>query len=205
MGTTSLIVEFVIIGFQVTTWIFLLFLTIWGYDQIDLPQLSAWAAPIAVALIIISYTFGVLFDAILSALFSSWNFSITKEIAKNIDRVREAKAEPITHISPMKMKTYILAKDSNQKEYLDKLFNQVKLTRATSLNLLLIGLTGLLLVGLRVGFSWQSFLSVLVIILFALLALSFWKKTYHAFYNELALFYTATRDQAKQNKTQRRK
>lgn len=68
MGTTSLVVELLIIGFQVATWIILLMLTIFGYQWIDIKFLTDWAGLITLALIAASYPVGMVFDALLLAI-----------------------------------------------------------------------------------------------------------------------------------------
>ena len=70
MGTTSLVVELLIIGSQVTTWVILLLLSIYGYKWIDLKFLTDGAGLITLALIAASYSLAMILEVIHRTIFA---------------------------------------------------------------------------------------------------------------------------------------
>lgn len=144
MGTTALIVEMVIIGFQVVVWMSLIILVIVGYDWIDVSKFKDWATPISIALVGVSYTLGIIFDSFIRLLF------ITLEPA-----------------SPGNMMAYIIATNTDAAEELNKRANRSSLVRATSLNLLIISVSSLIFV--KKYFGWSIRILTLIVVFSILL------------------------------------
>lgn len=129
MGTTSLLVEIVIIGFQVLVWISLTVLTICGYKWIDLSSLKDWSAAIAVGLIAVSYTLGLIFDNLVASLFAPWQYRTVREATERGRRFlsREGLAASPLDASPLEMIAYIMATNKDVFEHLERLSNQNRL------------------------------------------------------------------------------
>src|SRR5581483_5499213 len=68
MGTTSLVVETVIIGFQSLVWIMLIIFIVFGYDWLDLSKLKDWSTIISLALLGVSYTLGIILSSFYGSL-----------------------------------------------------------------------------------------------------------------------------------------
>ncbi len=126
MTTTALIVEFVIIGFQALVWILLIILTIFGYEWIDLPKIKEWTIPISLALIALSYTLGLISNV--------YAWLILERFLPNTYKLKTTSVAIITIKYPDVL------------DYFERKINQVRLLRATSLNLLLISLCWLIFI-----------------------------------------------------------
>jgi hypothetical protein len=150
MGTTSIIVEMVIIGFQVLVWMTLVVLTVFGYQWIDLSKLKDWTTLLSVALVGTSYTLGIVFDSFIASLFAPWEY-----------RSRMWLPDKITE-NPGRMRAYIMAKNPDASEELLKRANRNSLIRATSLNLVLISITLLIWVQKQFGFSVKSDIMIVI-------------------------------------------
>ena len=192
MGTTALIVEMVIIGFQVLVWMALMVLTIFGYHWIDLSKLKDWSTIVSVALVGISYTLGIVFDSFIGSLFAPWEYSVQ---GRFIDR-----SHTNSTVSFGQMRAYIIATNSDVSDDLTKRNNRSSLVRATSLNLLLITLSSLVLVLTRIGFSWKL-LTVIIVSsgLLTGLAISTWAKSIRGYYYYLNEVYKALKESEKNN------
>src|SRR5882762_11561503 len=68
----SIILELVLIGFQVLIWVSLLVMTVFGYQWLHLDGLKEWSTEIGVGLVGISYMLGLIFDKAVSTLPYSW-------------------------------------------------------------------------------------------------------------------------------------
>lgn len=144
MGTTALIVEMVIIGFQVLVWISLIILVIVGYDWIDISKLKDWATPISIGLVGVSYTLGIIFDSCIRILFIAFERPTSGS-----------------------MLAYIIATNTDAAEELTKRANRSSLVRATSLNLIIISIFSLIFV--KKYFGWSIRIMALIVLLSILL------------------------------------
>lgn len=168
MGTTSLIVEMVIIGFQVLVWMSLIVLILFGYKGIDPSKLKDWSAVISLALVGTSYTLGLVFNGFIAAVFVHWESSLWTSFVNRSDRegrigpahVRTGPAHVRT--GPGQMRAYITAFNSDASEDLTREANRHSLIRATSLNLVLIGITSLVWVNKQYGFWLRLDLAILL-------------------------------------------
>jgi len=151
MGTTSLIVEMVIIGFQVLVWMTLIVFVVFGYNWIDLSKLKDWTTIISLALVGIAYTLGIVFDNFIGTLFTPWE-------SKSWRWLPEHHGQSPGRMTPGRMRAYIIASNSQASEDLTNRANRSSLVRATSLNLLLITISSLVLVLKQFGFSWKLLL-----------------------------------------------
>jgi hypothetical protein len=127
---TSIIFELVLIGFQVLIWVFLLVLTVFGYNWLDLDDLKEWSAQLSVALVGAAYMFGVIFDKAVSTLPYGWIIG------------GGALTEMEDLPNPRLMRMEILARNPEVYDILDKRINQHRLVRSTVFNLALISLSG---------------------------------------------------------------
>jgi hypothetical protein len=59
---TAIILELVLIGFQVLIWVSLLILTIFGFGWVHLNALKQWSTEISVGLVGVAYMLGLIFD-----------------------------------------------------------------------------------------------------------------------------------------------
>ena len=198
MGTTSLIVELVIIGFQTVVWLSFLLLSIWGVDWIDYSTFRDWSGVIAIVLIAVSYSLGTMFDGLAGAFFNSWSYTTAQKVSETIGRLEPKEGEVFRQESPAKMRAYIVATNSSLHDNLEKMFNQNKLLRATSINLLLISLSVILFISTRIGFTWQLIITVLLLILLSVMSIWVWFRSYRTFYYELGMMYIALKKKEKE-------
>lgn len=181
MSTTTLIVEVVIIGFQVLVWISLLVEIGFGHKWVNPSQLKDWATLISVAFVGVSYTLGIIFDNLTNSLFAPWSSFAGMHFF-------EPRLSERPH--PGRMRIYIMTKNAEMSRELQGRFNQSRLLRATSLNILLIGVLTLILVIKQVGFSWKIGLIVSCSSA-ALIVLAFqtWKRSLAGYYFNLVETY----------------
>jgi hypothetical protein len=157
---TSIILELVLIGFQVLIWVSLLILTVFGYDWIQLGGLKQWSTEISVGLVGVAYMFGLIFDKAIGALPYSWVIG-----GRALTQIGDLP-------SPLVMRMAILAKKPEVYEVLEKQINQHRLVRSTVFNLALISLAALLFFVTRIGFTLRLFIVFLSLsIMFLALAL----------------------------------
>src|SRR5918911_2503571 len=68
MSTTALIVELVIVGIQVTIWVSMIVVLLSGYQWLNPDTVGKIATPLAVILLAVCYTIGIIFDAFTALL-----------------------------------------------------------------------------------------------------------------------------------------
>jgi hypothetical protein len=176
----SIIFELVLIGFQVLIWVFLLILTVFGYNWLHLEGLKGWSTEISVGLVGVAYMFGLIFDKAVSALPYSWTIG-----GSALTKIGEGP-------SPLTMRMAILAKKPEVYEVLEKRLNQHRLVRSTVFNLALISLAGLLFFIAQIGFTLRLFITFLFLSIFFLgLTLFTGRRSAETLYFELFHAYKA--------------
>jgi hypothetical protein len=153
VGTTSLIVEMVIIGFQVLVWMSLVVLILFGYKDIDPSKLKDWSAVISLALVGTAYTLGLVFNGFIGAVFVHWEFSLWEWLNRPGREGRRG---------PAQMRAYITAFNSDASEGLTSEAHRHSLIRATALNLVLIGITSLVWAHKQYGFWLRLDLAIVL-------------------------------------------
>jgi hypothetical protein len=195
MGTTALIVEMVIIGFQVLIWMSLLLITIFGYHWIDFSRLKDWSTIISIALIGISYTLGIVFDSFIRSLFGPLEFRNPARFYDQ-DTVKPA-------VSFYKMRAYINANNKEVSDDLTRRDYRNSLVRATILNMILITVTLLIMVLIKFGFLWKLVTIILFFSSFLIgIALSTWRKQTMAYYRYMIDVYEALKESEKARKNE---
>jgi hypothetical protein len=202
MGTTTLLVEIVIIGFQVLIWILLIFFTTWGYNWVDVTSLKDWSGIIAIGLVVISYTLGIIFDGIASSLSDTWfSWAYYRLPLQTVARKGVFEEYHPYDTSPSIMRSHIQATDPNTYEHLEKIFNQGRLLRSTSINLILISITSIMFVVTQMGIIWKLIIFIaLVLMPLAGLSLWLWNKILDNYYNELTIAHNLWQTQNPQKK-----
>jgi hypothetical protein len=194
MGTTSLIVEMVIIGFQVLVWMSLIVLILFGYRDIDPAKLKDWSAIISLALVGTSYTLGLVFNGFIGSVFAHSESSLWKSFVTRSGREgRRGPAQIPT--DPGQMRAYITAFNSDASEDLTSEAHRHSLIRATSLNLVLIGITSLVWVTKQYGFWLRLDLAILLSSLLLIgLSLFTWFGLSVTYYWHLCSVYDAMKE-----------
>ncbi len=121
MGTTLLIVEILIIGFQVLFWIILLFLDFFGFKFNVLYLIKENIGLSLILLTIMGYSLGIIFDS-----FIAWIFNRLK-LDKHLFETKDG----LNVIN-------ILHKNPEIHKFLDSQFSRYRLVRATLFNLPII-------------------------------------------------------------------
>ena len=182
MGTTGLVVEMVIIGFQVLIWITLIVFTLFDYSWIEPTKLKDWGNLLSLCAIGISYTLGIVFDNFVNTLFAHWEFRSSRWIDKKLD------------VSPSQMRAYIIATNSDASADITRMANRTRLVRATSLNLILISVSSLVFLVARFGWLWQqAFVIVILSVLLTILAIYAWIRSIRGYFFYLVEFYNTLR------------
>jgi hypothetical protein len=150
MKEIPIIIELVIIGFEVMAWILLLILSVFGYQWIRFDFVNQWATQLSFGLLGLGYMFGIIFDKAIASLPFRW-------IVAGSAASESAKAP-----TPLAMRMQALAKDPDIYHVLQQHINQHRLVRSTVFNFALISLAALLFVGTQVGFN----LRLLVVLIF---------------------------------------
>jgi hypothetical protein len=190
MGTTALIVEMVIIGFQVLIWMSILLITIFGYQWIDLSKLKDWSTTISLALIGISYTLGIVFDSFIRTLFGRLEFR-KPEIFFDRGALKP-------DVDFYRMRAYI---NANSKEIADDLTRRDyrnSLVKATILNMIMIAVTLLVMIVIKFGLLWKLLTIIVLFSVFLIgIALSTWRKQTLAYYKYMMDVYEAIKEAEK--------
>ena len=152
---TFIIIELVLVGFQVLIWVFLLVLAVFGYGWLHLASMKEWSTELSVALLGVAYMFGLIFDKAIGSLPYSWIIG-GSALTKKGDLP-----------SPLVMRVEILLKRPEVYEVLERRLNQHRLVRATVFNLALMSLSAL------VFFIVQMDFSIRLLIVFVFLSLMF--------------------------------
>jgi hypothetical protein len=144
MNNTTVVLEILLIGFQVVIWFTFVVLTVFGYSWIRLDFLKEWSAQISASIVGVAYMLGIVFDRVSSELG---------------DRGRIGRFRTTRPPTSAKVRTYqqmeILTNNPEVYEYLDKRMNQHRLLRSTVFNLVLISITSLVFSIARLRVSWR--------------------------------------------------
>lgn len=128
VSTTALVVEFVIVGLQVAIWVFMIIGIVSGYQWMNPGAIKDAATPLAVVLVGMAYTLGIVFDAF-TALLEDLLFSegFSAEQRKERRALRQG----------LRLKDSELAQQLDREQYL------LRLLRSTTLNLIIIAGIGI--------------------------------------------------------------
>ena len=83
MNTTLLFVELLIAGTQVSVWLLMLILTLFGYSWIQVQGITDWQSIMVVLFLAFSYTLGVVFDRFADSVFEPWNRRLKNKMMPN--------------------------------------------------------------------------------------------------------------------------
>ena len=190
MNTGKLVVEIVIIGFQVVVWLGLLCLVFAGVGWIDLEFmkfLKEWSFFLSVVMIGTSYTLGLVFDSVAGQVFKHisrkrWHRLLHRKLAHMIPAsvVIEGRIEPRPSIEsfpdwmgvhPEDMWYYILYLSKDMGLELQRRQHPLSLIRSTLVNVGLIGLLSLDVVfeNTNLTITWAAILIFGAALLMALL------------------------------------
>lgn len=161
MGTTQIIVELLIIGFQVLTWVVLLF----GVDRIScdtLAMLKKWFPLVGVLGLAAAYTLGSVFDRLLGFI---------------IDRLQEVRIGTDSDVEERKETQYrvMLSNTTDASKHLHNVNQQKRLLRATCVNAVMIALVG----GFRGVFSCRVVLALGVFAIAAFIGWAYYEENYN--------------------------
>ena len=73
MNTTLLFAELLIFGIQVSVWLSLIILTLFGASWVNISGIADWQNIVAVAFLAFCYALGVVFDRFADTVFGPWN------------------------------------------------------------------------------------------------------------------------------------
>lgn len=138
--------ELLVIGAEVMAWLFLLLLNILGYSWLQgiSAKVADWQNTLALLFLLACYTLGVLFDRVADFLFVPWDHRIRDKIIPT---------PPLKSIAVMRFEA---GKDN---EYLNRQFEytrtRMRIARASTINLGLITVLGLLFIWLRLPVTVQ--------------------------------------------------
>ena len=129
MNTTNLIVEFLIIGIQTSSWIVLLFLCFFGLDWISWDKIKEIGVPVIGLILSISYPLGVIID-------NSADLALSKLVKPLKNFQEEIRKSPIKSV--LRLRT--LAGDSALTSLFEYQRSRIRITRSTFLNSNMIAL-----------------------------------------------------------------
>lgn len=157
MGTTLIIVELVIIGFQVLVWVTLLLWPVLKPNLVHLKHMENWVPVVALSVVAMAYTLGVVFDRFLGFLASiSYSQRLLKWLKLTFGHQTN---EPTSTVTLTEKHYYIMQRNPEaykQWEYNDR---QVRLLRATFANAFLIAI----IVCFKDWLYWKIWLSLFIL------------------------------------------
>ena len=194
MGTTSLVVELLIIGFQVTTWVVLLILSAFGYRWIDFSILTSWAGLITIAFLAASYSLALIFDTLLLTETRRLRIATYMWPAQAITKLKRESGITSDRELPAMMRTYIVARNPALDGYITRMTYGFRLLTATTLNLVLTCVATLVFLTTRIGLTWNSLVAILLMFLVpAALSAYATAAQFRNYHLELGLMYLAIR------------
>jgi len=185
MGTTSIIVELVIIGFQGIIWLSLVIGVFFGYDWIDFSKAKDWVTILSIAAIAVSYTLGLIFNSVAATLFGPWRLWVYRMILPDF----ESTTKEFWNIY-----STIMLESPDIHKHLERIFNEIRLLRATVINLCLIAIFTIIYVVMRTDIGWQIIVFIIVFSFFLIfLAIWAWKRAMRRYYKIMTYTYKILR------------
>jgi hypothetical protein len=130
MNTSALIAELVIIGLQAMIWLSMIVTWISGYQWIDLDKLGKIAVPLAVVMVGVAYTLGIVIDAVTARL---------EDVLEGRGLPADSESE---RDKQRRLRQELRLRDDALSRSLDSEQHLLRLLRSTVLNLLLIFVFG---------------------------------------------------------------
>ena len=131
MNTSTLIAELVVIGLQAVIWLSMIVTWISGYHWIDLDKVGRIAVPLAIVIVAVSYTLGMVIDAVtawLEDVLVDWRV-LPADSEDERNEQRRLRQE-------LRLRDDALSRSLDSEQYL------LRLLRSTVLNLLLLFIFG---------------------------------------------------------------
>jgi len=130
MNTTDIFIEHLISGVQVAIWVFLLFLSVFGFDWIDIEQVKDLQLIIAVVLLPFVYPLGIIVDNVIDELLQP----IHKRIRNKY----------MTDKSQSTAKLLTMLPNDHIAGQLDYIRRRIRISRSTFVNMIVITISLLL-------------------------------------------------------------
>lgn len=127
MNTTLMFAELLIVGLQVTAWLFLLILNIFGYswlEKIPLSIVADWQTALVLVGVSVFYILGVLFDRVADSIFNRWNFKIRKQIFHDLP--------PTASIGAIRFE--VVKDNENLNRYFEYVNTRLRIARSSAIN-----------------------------------------------------------------------
>jgi hypothetical protein len=131
VNTSTLIAELVVIGLQAVIWLSMIVTWISGYHWIDLDKVGRIAVPLAIVIVAVSYTLGMVIDAV-----TAWLEDVLVDW-----RVLPADSEDERN-EQRRLRQELRLRDDSLSRSLDSEQYLLRLLRSTVLNLLLLFIFG---------------------------------------------------------------
>jgi hypothetical protein len=184
MSTTALIVELVIVGIQVAIWVSMIVALISGYQWLNPETVEKISTPIAVVLLAVCYTIGIIFDAFTALL--------EDKLLSKRELSKEQKARRRVLRQKLRLKDNALSIQLDNDQYL------LRLLRSTTLNLTIIAVCGSILVLKANGLSFIEHLVYVVLLVgAALIGFYGWWRRRTKFVENRDAFYKALEESEK--------
>ena len=123
MGTTSLIVELLVGGIQVATWLLLLVIWVFGISTVP-PLVESNAVAVGVIATAWCYAIGVVFDRVWDTLLKPIDRSARRKVFVNNKAVHRARREVFA--------------DASRAEYVDYVRSRLRIARSAACNLVIL-------------------------------------------------------------------
>jgi len=136
MNTAAILVEILVIGFQVTIWLFLLITSIFGNEMFDIDGIKKMSTLLTIVSIPIFYTLGVMFDVL---FYSKIMSKIEKRISKKL-------LDDKDDISLLNMVVQCYAKNGDIVKLISERLGRLRLARASSFNIVIITISILIFI-----------------------------------------------------------
>ena len=190
MATTAVFFETIIIGFQVIVWIGLLLSIFLGSSWLEeLKEFGDWAIIGSALFIGLAYTLGLICNRVAEESF--YRYSRVRKLLDDLPR------------HPMELRTQVWTQDPQTADRLEVWARECSLLRSTSVNVLLISVSGVALMLKVWGFSWFGLFAGLSI---SLLVTTFvywsWGQAVASYYGHLVTAHDRlTQEQQSENST----
>jgi hypothetical protein len=205
VATTALVVETLIIGFQVLAVIVLLVLVLFGYDWVRPDTIEQWVAPLTVAAFAVAYSLGLVEDLIVRGILNPayhWferhsRFTYPGRQGRQWLQWKRDSEKELRDLPEWRQLVYY--HNAGLGEALDRRFNQARLAGANAMNFLLLMILGPLFVLIRTRASLGLAAAILLLAGgWMLMSLGAWLSLLRLYYWEAAMAVRVVKAQSGQ-------
>ena len=185
MSTTAIIAEHLISGLQAAIWIFLVVLTIFGSEWINLDQIKTFSTLLTMLSIAFLYPIGIFIDDVADFLFGHWSKRIrSARFQKEDIKIDDDKATAFQLLQE--------TKGDFLKSYFSYVRMRIRIARSASFNFMACTVSVVAFTVFRITYTWEILIVELIIgCVVTSLAIWAWYRVSDTFAKQIARSFKA--------------